>query len=437
MEGFSGAPSQSSHSVIAARYQRPGTELFFTFGINVLGRKGMREQKGLSPRQRILRTFQRKRIDRIAWQPRIYYWYYGNRLENKLPEGYEDRELLDSFYENIQSYNGDVPEEYKDKTMLEIYDNLKALPRYPQEVLGVSLFRMEIDSRRVKCITKVEKGERVTIYETPLGTLREVTRHGYHTEYPVKTPQDMRVMRYILDSNEFRFDAHAFDVAERTFRERAPVQSFYPRSPLQRLIIAYMGFENTIYALNDHPREIHDLLRAIEEWDDVMYEVILNSPLEILNFGENIDANIDSPKLFEEYFLPYYKKRCDQIHRSGKFCHIHMDGSLNPLLPLINEAGFDGIEAATPSPQGDVTLEELKDALGDTILIDGIPAILFLPEQPQEQLEAFTTRILEMFSPNLILGVSDELPPTADIERVTLVSKIVGDFKPYPDSSGG
>ena len=191
-----------------------------------------------------------------------------------------------------------------------------------------------------------------------------------------------------------------------------------------------MGLENTIYALTDHPRQTHDFLRAIDEWDDRMYETLLSSPLQILNFGENIDANVDSPGLFEEYLIPYYKKRVAQIHQRGRFCCIHMDGSLKPLLPLINEAGFDGIEAATPLPQGDVTLEELRDALGDTILIDGIPAILFLPNQPQATLEAFAVKVLEMFSPNLILGVSDEVPPTADINRVKAVSRIVENLHP-------
>ena len=185
-----------------------------------------------------------------------------------------------------------------------------------------------------------------------------------------------------------------------------------------------MGFENTIYALNDYPDKMKDFLKVIEEYEDKIYEVVLNSPLQILNFGENIDANINSPSLFEKYLIPYYKKRINQVHQKGKFCHIHMDGSLKPLLPLIDKAGFDAIEAATPLPQGDVTLEELKDALGETILIDGIPAILFLPQYSCKELEEFTIKVLEMFSPNLILGVSDEVPPTADIEKVKFVSKI-------------
>ncbi len=382
----------------------------------------------MNTREGILRTFQRKKVDKIVWQPRIYYWYYGNRLKNKLPDGYEEKFLLDSFYNNIQPYHGNVPERYRDRSMIQVYDDLNASPRYPQETLGINLFKVKNRKVEIKSIDKRE--ERVILHKTPAGNLKEVTRHGYHTEYPVKTLSDIRIMEYILEDTELEFDLNAFKVAEREFGERGVVQSFYSRSPLQTLIISYMGFENTIYALNDYPDKVRDFLRAIEKHEDKIYEVVLNSPLKILNFGENIDANINSPSLFEEYLIPYYKKRINQVHQKGKFCHIHMDGSLKPLLPLINKAGFDGIEAATPLPQGDVTLEELKDALGKTILIDGIPAILFLPQYSYENLEEFTIKALEMFSPNLILGVSDEVPPTADIEKVKFVSKIVENFKP-------
>lgn len=39
--------------------------------------------------------------------------------------------------------------------------------------------------------------------------------------------------------------------------------------------------------------------------------------------------------------------------------------------------------------------------------------------------ERFTEKLVSMFAPNLILGVSDEVPPPADIERVRAVGKFV------------
>jgi len=361
-------------------------------------------------RERIWRTFQRKPVDRVVWQPRIYYWYRGRRQA------------------------GTMPARYLDNSMLDIYDDLNASPRYPGEVLDIRLFKMDRDTK-VRTRVKQEGENIITVYETPVGNLRQVEREGsagsgsYLMEYPVKCPADMKTMTYILDHTRFRFDREAFQEAERLFGHRGITQAHYSRSPFQRLVISYMGFENTIYALNDYPHETEAFMKAIEAWDDRMYEVILGSPLEILNFGENIDARIASPRLFQKYLIPYYRKRVRQVHAKGKFCHIHMDGALKSLLPLINEAGFDGIEAATPLPQGDVTLEELKEAMGDTILLDGIPAILFLPRYTDEELEAFARRVLELFAPNLILGISDELPPPADIEKVRLVSRLVETYQ--------
>ena len=68
-------------------------------------------------RQRVLNTFQRRPVDRIVWQPRIYYWYNGRRDTDTMPE------------------------KYKGMSMLDVYDSLRASPRYPPEVLDLHPFR--------------------------------------------------------------------------------------------------------------------------------------------------------------------------------------------------------------------------------------------------------------------------------------------------------
>ncbi len=71
----------------------------------------------------------------------------------------------------------------------------------------------------------------------------------------------------------------------------------------------------------------------------------------------------------------------------------------------------------------------LKDAIGDTILIDGIPMLLFLLNYSYQELEEFTKKVLNSFSPNLILGISDEISPPGDIEKIKCVSHIVEAFQ--------
>jgi hypothetical protein len=79
-------------------------------------------------------------------------------------------------------------------------------------------------------------------------------------------------------------------------------------------------------------------------------------------------------------------------------------------------------------PQGDVSLEETKAALGDMFLLDGIPAIFFEPTFDEQVLIDCAKRCIDLFAPNLVLGISDEISSQGDIERVRVVGEIVDDY---------
>jgi uroporphyrinogen-III decarboxylase len=168
-------------------------------------------------------------------------------------------------------------------------------------------------------------------------------------------------------------------------------------------------------------------MEDIKASNDKFYEVLAQSPVEILNLGENIDSRITSPRLFEKYCVPYYQERSDYLHKHGKYVHIHVDGWAKPILPLLRETGLDGVEALTVEPVGDMTLEDIKKALGDEmVLLDGIPFIFFIPEAISlEKFDKFVEKIISMFPDNLVLGISDELPPPSDESRVKRVSEII------------
>lgn len=80
---------------------------------------------------------------------------------------------------------------------------------------------------------------------------------------------------------------------------------------------------------------------------------------------------------------------------------------------------------------GNVTLEELHEAMKGMVLFDGIPATYFLSLVSKKELVDFTNKILCLFSPKIILGISDMLPPNGDIGKVRSVSEIVEKYVPY------
>ncbi len=372
----------------------------------------------LTIRERILNTFSHKALDKIVFSPRLYYWYRGNKLW-KRPR-------------TDKNCAGKIPKYILKKSMFQIYEYLEASPRYVIEDFFIPLIWPRKKMRYVRVRWGYDKRDRtrITVYKTRLGTLYKKSRGGHLVEYPIKSVQDIKIMKYIIKHSKFHFYLPMFKLAKKIIGDRGVVCTYFARSPYMRLIIEYMGFERTILYLKRFPNEMHDLMQFIEDCNDEMFRTLCRSPIKILNFGENIDANLAPPRYFEKYLIPYYEKRVKQLHRVGKFCHIHMDGSLKDLLPYLEGLPFDGLEALTPKPQGDVSLKELKASIGNKILLDGIPAILFLPHYSFKYVREYTKKVLRLFSPNLILGVSDELPPNSDFRKVEMVSSLLKSFEP-------
>jgi hypothetical protein len=355
----------------------------------------------LSFRDMNLAVFRGEDPGGVLWQPRLEYWYDVNKRRGTLPEHLKEARLLD------------------------VYDYCRASVRY---------FTMPLRSRyrNVQVTERWEDEKRLRRrWETPVGTLTDVLHYdewglsAYNTEYKLKSPKDFKVLEFMLQDEEWYWDQEAYEQDLQRVGERGSPQFYFRRSPIQGLFIEHTGFEKTIYLMHDYPALIQHYVEAALEADDAMYEVLCQAPVQILNLGENIDAAMDPPPIWSEHLVPYYCQRVEQLHAAGKSVHIHVDGAMKPLLPHLRDCPWDGIEAATPLPQGDVTLEEIKEALGDRVLLDGIPALYFLPSFSTETLIECVKQVVDLFYPRLVLGISDEMPPDGDIERVRLVGELV------------
>jgi len=59
------------------------------------------------------------------------------------------------------------------------------------------------------------------------------------------------------------------------------------------------------------------------------------------------------------------------------------------------------------------------------VVLDLIRAIDFLPNFPMSKMLDFTKRVIDMFAPKLILGISDEISQVGEIEKVEAISELV------------
>ncbi|MEW6357930.1 MAG: uroporphyrinogen decarboxylase family protein [Planctomycetota bacterium] len=355
---------------------------------------------------------------RIIWQPRIGCWVNDKRFAGEK-----------------------LPEPFDGMTMPQIFRELKCSARIYQ--YNACFKRAEHPAVRVTQRALNETDAATTI-ETPVGKQVWIGRksksnpHVIHVKWEIATEEEMKVATWRTENATWAWDQAKFNQLRAEWGDLGAPTMYMPRINIQDLFINTMGVQNGIYALYDWPDTVRAYFRALDECHSRLIDVINESPVDIINFGDNIHCATLPPDLFREFVLPAYHKRCDKLHAAGKFVHAHWDGDTKALLPLARETKLDGIEAITPKPQGDVTLEEVKDALGDDLfLIDGIPAILFDPYFSVAELEDFTHRLIEMFAPKLVLGISDEISSTGDIERIRLVGDMVNAYnKRVADEAG-
>jgi len=346
---------------------------------------------------------------RIIWQPRIKCWLTDKRFAGEpLPEPYEHLSEPDIFRALDCSAR--------------IYQFNSAF--VPVEDPAVYITRRSLNETDTETTIHTPVGSQVQVMRRTPNSPREI-----YLKWPIATPEELRVATWRAEHTAWRWDQDAYDRVYAEWGDLGAPTMYIPRINVQDLYINTMGVQNAIYALHDWPDDVAAYFAALDGSHARLIEVINASPIDIINFGDNIHCGTLPPRLFLEYVMPAYHRRCDRLHAAGKFVHAHWDGDTRTLLPLARQTRLDGIEAITPQPQGDVSLEEIKAGLGDDlVLIDGLPAILFDEIFPVSMLEEYTHRLIDLFAPRLVLGISDEISSTGDIERVRVVGRIVDEY---------
>jgi hypothetical protein len=358
-------------------------------------------------RQMNLNIFRGEPVPHVFFQPRIEPWVHWHEIFGQFSDAYSGL---------------DIPA---------WFDRLDCSMRYVHYYTGMPSPVLREFGPEVQVHERFQGTTGTIVYETPLGDLAEdltltPDQEWRVTGFAVKRVEDLKKLRWLYEHTTFRFSAEAFAQGRALVGDRGEPQFWTARSPYQALAIDWMRYEAFIYALADYPEEIATTLDVIDAAYDRLYEELCAAEnLHIVNFGENIHGHLIGRRPFEDYLLPFYAKRAGQLKAAGIFSHIHIDGAVRPLLPLLKDLPFDGIEALTPEPQGDVMLEEIAAHIGDKILLDGIPAVYFMDTYPREALLSCVERLVDLFHPRLILGVSDEVPEGASeeaIERVRLIA---------------
>jgi hypothetical protein len=342
----------------------------------------------------------------VLWQPRLETW-------------------IDHHVQH-----GTLPARLQGLDNLGIYDALRCSIRY-EASRGLILH----DPDEVVYSTEQQGDHFLETVTTPAGSVTTVNRDIWADgelknrrieKYPVETPRDLQVVMDLMERRQYRADQQAFAEAAARVGHRAEPTVFLNSSGFTELIKNWCGLAGTFYLLADRPDKVAAYLEVCDRRDDRQIEAALQLPCRIFNLGDHATNEFTPPPILRKYMLPRWQRISARLHAAGRFVHSHWDGHSEQILPYLPETGLDSVEALTPAPMGDISLEEIKAAVGDRmVVLDLLPAIHFLPHYRVDEVVEFARRVIDMFAPRLILGISDEISQVGEIEKVEAITELV------------
>lgn len=156
-----------------------------------------------------------------------------------------------------------------------------------------------------------------------------------------------------------------------------------------------------------YPDYVHETFEkgtdiAIENFKK--YWDVFGSDIDVLficgtDFGTQRGPFMD-PKVFAEFYQPYYKKMNDWVHKNTTWKTLkHSCGGIFPILPGLIEGGFDAVNPVQCSAEG-MDPQSLKDTYGKDIVFwgGGVDTQKILPFGTPEEVREQVLERLEIFS---------------------------------------
>lgn len=329
-----------------------------------------------------------------------------------------------------------------DKVPLTIYDWL--LPRGLAERRlrdsGVGLITRlpahRVEHREVEIFTREywESGRqfiRRTI-RTPVGEIwqklepdRAYGTSNWIHEHFIKNSDDYRIMEFYIRDAIYRDNYEVIRENQRRMGSDGIVLVRIAKSPIQEMLYQMLGMER--FAEDYHlRRDLFDSLHAamVQRYAE-LYDLAAESPVEILQLGDNITSDVVGRERFRNYLMPEYAKLMKRLAGTEKKLAVHMDGRLKSLKEDIAAAECDIIEAMTPSPMGDVSVKEAREAWPDKALWINFTSSMHI--EPLDVIERHTRQLLDEAGTKrgFAISVTEDAPVEALEKSLAVISRVL------------
>ncbi len=156
--------------------------------------------------------------------------------------------------------------------------------------------------------------------------------------------------------------------------------------------------ENLFLDVYDDPETMHAVMQRILSVQIPFCEIVCKEDFDVLYIAHDIcsrNGAMLSPKQLREFHLDYTRPLVEIAHAAGKKVWYHTDGYVLPILDLLVEYGFDGVNPLEPRYNDG---EEFMHRFGnDLMLYGGGDNCVIIPDKTPEEVRAHVRHQFETF----------------------------------------
>ena len=203
---------------------------------------------------------------------------------------------------------------------------------------------------------------------TPVGTLRRVTRNGWHHEDWIKTPQDYKARQWIVEHTELVTRYGAYEEGLALVGDWGVPAITGSRTPAMSINVDWAGTEQFCLDVALEVPEMFDLYEAQKKLFLEETRLIAEGPGEFVKWFENLTIDMIGRRRYADLLVSVYNEAVPVLEAGGKRVGVHYDGELRMIADQIAAAPFHMVESLTEPPEGNMLYDECRAAWPDKVL---------------------------------------------------------------------
>ena len=299
----------------------------------------------MTPRQRLIRVFQRKEVDRLP----IRIWGVDPLFPRK------DWQIL---YDLVEKYELEIIRNW--------FPAKEELPPLPYEKEVSEVISEKSGLKEIKTVIKTPKGNLTQIYYQPIDG-----SPGYVKKYFIENRSDAE--RWLsLPEQKLLPKIDSYWELERKTGNRAMLMVGIDEAMYS--VHRLMGSELFGYWLYDERELLHTMIeKSYQEIEKLVKHYLSFNLADAYGWvgPELCIPPLASVKDFKEFVFNYDKKIIDLVHEAGKLVWVHCHGDMKPILREFIDMGVDCLNPMEPPPVSKITLKEAKDICKGKMALDG------------------------------------------------------------------